>query len=146
VNVPGAREIAVASRVDLRQSDSWQTGQSSNNFPMVIDAKQGRVLVVFRRPAQISAYRLKDGKPLASAAARADADDVFMDDPRQRVYVVCGDGFVDVLDAGLARVARVRTSAGARTGLYSTAANRLFVAARAEGETPAQVWVLAPTP
>ncbi len=146
VNVPGAREIAVASRADLRQSDSWQTGQSSNNFPMAVDVKQGRVLVVFRRPAQISAYQLKDGKPLASATACADADDVYIDDARQRIYVVCGGGFVDVLDASLARLARVQTSAGARTGLYSPAANRLFVAARAEGETPAQVWVLAPTP
>ena len=146
VNVPGAREIAVASRADLRQSDSWSVGQASNNYPMALDAKQGRVLVVFRRPAQVSAYRLKDGKLLASAAACADADDVFVDDHQQRVYVVCGDGFVDVLDPGLARLARVRTSAGARTGLYSPEANRLFVAARAEGQTPAQVWVLAPTP
>lgn len=146
VNVPGAREIAVANRADLRQSDSWSVGQASNNYPMALDAKQGRILVVFRRPAQVSAYRLKDGKQLASSTACADADDIFVDDHQQRVYVICGDGFVDVLDNSLARVARVRTSAGARTGLYSPEANRLFVAARAEGETPAQVWVLAPAP
>ena len=146
VNVPGAREIAVASRTDLRQSESWSVGQSSANYPMAVDAKQGRVLVVFRRPAGISAYRLKDGKLLASAAVCADADDVFVDDRLQRTYVICGDGFVDVLDAGLARMARVKTTAGARTGLYSPQANRLFVAARAEGENLAQVWVLKPLP
>lgn len=146
VNVPGAHEIAVASRADLRQTDSWSIGQSNANFPMAVDAPHGRVLVVFRRPAGISAYRLKDGKLLASSTVCADADDVFGDDRLQRVYVICGDGFVDVLDASLARAARVRTAAGARTGLFSPEANRLFVAARAEGETPAQLWVLAPTP
>ncbi len=146
VNVPGAREIAVASRADLRQTDSWPVGESSANFPMAVDAKNGRVLVVFRRPAGIAAYQLKGGKLLASSPACADADDVFVDDHLQRTYVVCGDGFVDVLDAGLARVARVRTAAGARTGLYSPQANRLFVAARAEGETTAQLWVLTPVP
>ena len=146
VNVPGAREIAVASRTDLRQTDAWPVGESSANYPMAVDARRGRVLVVFRRPAGIAAFRLKDGKLLASAAACADADDVFIDDRLQRSYVICGDGSVDVLDANLARVARVRTAAGARTGLYSPEANRLFVAARAEGETVAQLWVLAPQP
>jgi hypothetical protein len=102
------------------------------------------VLVVFRRPAGIASYRMKDGKLLGKFAACADADDLFIDDRRQRIYVVCGDGFVDVLDSALARSARFRTAPGARTGLYSRDADRLFVAARASAESPAAVWILAP--
>src|SRR5262245_9672753 len=94
VNVPAAREIAVASRTDLRQGEAWSIGQSSANYPMAVDAKQGRVLVVFRRPAGISAYRMKDGKLLTSSTVCADADDVFVVEGLQRTYVICGDGCV----------------------------------------------------
>ncbi|HEU5137994.1 MAG TPA: hypothetical protein VFU13_22815 [Steroidobacteraceae bacterium] len=39
----------------------------------------------------------------------------------------------------------VPTTPGSRTGLYSTATDVLFVAARAEGGQDAAVWVLKPT-
>jgi YVTN family beta-propeller protein len=144
VNVPGAQEVAVADRNLLRQSASWSGGESRANFPLALDVPNNRVLVVFRRPATITSYRMKDGKVLGTASACADADDLFLDERRQHVYVICGDGFVDVLDTDLVRLARFRTAPGARTGLYSREADRLFVAVRALGEAPAAVWVLAP--
>lgn len=144
VNVPGAQEIAVADRNLLRQSASWSGGDARANFPLALDVPNNRVLVVFRRPATITSYRMKDGKVLGKAAACADADDLFVDPRRQRIYVVCGDGFVDVLDTALAREARFHTVIGARTGLYSREADRLFVAVRTLGDAPAAVWILAP--
>ena len=146
VNVPGANEIAVADRKLLRQSGSWPVGDSRANYPMALDLAGNRVLVAFRRPAGITSYRMKDGKVLGKAAACADADDLFVGERRQHIYVICGDGFVDVLDSTLARLARYRTASGARTGLYSGDADRLFVAVRALGEAPAAVWVLKPAP
>jgi YVTN family beta-propeller protein len=144
VNVPAAQEVAVADRAQLRQVASWPSGDSHANYPLALDLPNHRVLVVFRRPASIAAYRMEDGKLLGKAPACADADDLLLDPHRQHIYVICGDGFVDVLDNELARVGRVHTESGARTGLYSPQADRLFVAARALGETAAQVWVLAP--
>lgn len=146
VNVPGAQEVAIADRTALRQTGSWPTGQVRANYPLTIDAARGRVLVVFRRPALIAAFRMKDGSIEAQAEACADADDVFIDGRRQRIYVICGDGFVDVLDHDLGRLARLKTAAGARTGLFSQQADRLFVAVRAAGANDAAVWVLAPPP
>lgn len=144
VNVPGAQEVAVADRKLLRQSAAWPVGDARANFPLALDVPNNRVLVVFRRPAAITSYRMKDGKVLGKATACADADDLFVDDRRQHIYVICGDGFVDVLDGALARAARFRTVSGARTGLYSREADRLFVAVRAAGEASAAVWILAP--
>jgi hypothetical protein len=144
VNVPGAQEVAVADRHLLRQNASWAVGDSRANFPLALDLPNNRVLVVFRRPAGISSYRMKDGSLLGTSAACADADDLFVDERRQRVYVICGDGFVDVLDTALVRVAHFRTASGARTGLFSREADRVFVAVRALGEAPAAVWMLAP--
>jgi hypothetical protein len=74
-----------------------------------------------------------------------DTDDLFYDAVRKRVYVIGGDGFVDVLaqlDADhYDRIARHATAAGARTGLFVAAWNKLFVAAPLRDGQRAQILV-----
>lgn len=63
-----------------------------------------------------------------------DADDVFFDDRRQRMYVSCGAGEIAVFErsaAGWASIASVRTAGGARTALFVPELDQLFVAERA---------------
>ena len=63
----------------------------------------------------------QDGHVAAKAETCSDADDVFVDRKRHRVYVSCGEGVVDVLEAneaGYRRLARVPTGSGARTSLF----------------------------
>jgi hypothetical protein len=63
-----------------------------------------------------------------------DADDVFFDDKRHRLYVSCGAGSVDVVQygaTGLHRLERVSTYWGARTSLFVPELDLLFVAERA---------------
>jgi hypothetical protein len=74
-----------------------------------------------------------------------DADDVFLDARRQRLYVICGQGYVDVFNRGdLAQLGRIPTVPGARTGLFAPSADRLFVAARAQDGADATLWVMKP--
>jgi hypothetical protein len=101
------------------------------------------VLAVFREPARIA--RFAGGKVTADAEVCGDADDVFIDRRRNRVYVICGQGVVDVLERNtLGRLERVATAPGARTGLYSAEADRLFVAVRASSGQQAEIRVLQP--
>jgi hypothetical protein len=76
-----------------------------------------------------------------------DTDDLFFDARRQRVYVIGGQGYVDVFDAATSgkyeRLARIATRAGARTGLWSSELDRLFVAWPARDGQPAAIHVLA---
>lgn len=148
VNVPEANEIAVVDRQHAKQIGQWANGAvRAANFPLAIDAPNGRVLSVFRRPARIVAFDLAQGSVVMEAPTCTDADDVFVDDRRHQVYVVCGEGVVDVLsNPTLQRTARLPTKAGARTGLFHPEADRLFVAARANGDSSAALWVLAPAP
>ena len=57
---------------------------------------------------------------------------MFYDARRERLYVACGAGFVDVLEpanlGGLRVIARVPTAPGARTALFVPERQRLFVA------------------
>ncbi len=111
VNVPDAREIAVVDRKAGRQVASWSATKWGANYPMAIDEGGSSVLAVFRRPARIARYSMKDGSLSMETETCGDADDVFVDAPRKRVYVICGEGVVDVLDrVTLRRIERFPTS------------------------------------
>jgi len=146
VNVPDAREIEL---VDLAAatSRSLPTQGVAANFPMAIDADAHRVLVVFRSPPVLMALSTEDGRVVAKTATCGDADDVFVDARRHRVYVSCGEGVVDVFAAdaaGYRRIARAPTVSGARTSLLVPELDRLFVAVRARWNESAAIWVFRP--
>ena len=146
VNVPDAHEIVV---VDLAtgSTQSLPTQGAGSNFPMAIDGEAHRFLVIFRNPPTLIALSSQDGHVAAKVDTCGDADDVFVDRKRHRVYVSCGEGAVDVLEPdqqGYRRLARVPTASGARTSLFVPELDRLFVAVRAGSNEPAAIWVFRP--
>ncbi len=148
VNVPTVRAIAVIDRSAGKQVAQW-TLRYQGNFPMALDEPNERVLVAFRNPPRLSAYAMQDGAPLGTLEICGDADDVFVDAKRGRVYVSCGEGMLDILesrDTGFARLARIPTEPGARTALFDPEWDRLFVAVRASPIEPAGIWIFRPDP
>jgi DNA-binding beta-propeller fold protein YncE len=147
VNLPEARVIAVLERSGGKLLAQWPMDYAAN-FAMALDRERPRVFSVFRRPAKLVGFATDTGKVLAETDTCGDADDLFIDAKRQRIYVICGEGFVDVFNAAdkLIRLARVPTVTGARTGLFVPELDRLYVAARAQGSAPATVWVFQPGP
>ncbi|MGH7123467.1 MAG: YncE family protein, partial [Stellaceae bacterium] len=149
VNVPDARQIAVVDPNAGKQTSTLSPEGGRSNFPMAVNDEQHRVLVVFRSPPRLSAYGSQDGKPISSVETCGDADDVFVDAKRHRVYVSCGEGAVDVFADGESRyerIARIPTASGARTSFFAPELDRLYVAVRAASGQPAAVWVFRPTP
>jgi DNA-binding beta-propeller fold protein YncE len=148
VNVPDAYAVVVASDATEKVLTSWPMDQSGN-FPMAVDRDLGRILLVFRGSSALTALSMTDGKPIATTETCGDADDLFVDAKRGRIYVSCGTGFVDVFEnsgASYRRIARVPTVPGARTSLFVSDLDRLLVAVRAESATPAAIWVFRPVP
>lgn len=149
VNVPDAREIQVIDLVRGVAIGSLPTETHRANFPMAVDEDGKRVFVAFRSPARLLALGAADRAIIADLETCGDADDVFFDSKRRRIYVVCGEGLVDVFEeqgSGFARLAQVPTSSGARTGLFVPELDGLFVAARAGWIEPAAVWVFRAMP
>jgi len=148
VNVPGAHQIAVINRQSGQPVAVWKTPGLASNYSLAIDMEQRRVIAVFRHPPTLGVFAINDGRLLNSVKTCSDADDVFIDSKRRRIYVICGEGFVDVLTSGIQSfeaVARVTTVSGARTGLFIPELDRLVVAVRAAGGAPAALWVFKPT-
>jgi DNA-binding beta-propeller fold protein YncE len=148
VNVPDARQIEI---VDLasKASQYLPTRDAGSNFPMAIDRDGRRVLVVFRNPPRLVAVSIQDRRVIGKLDTCSDADDLFVDPRRQRVYVSCGEGVVDVLEQRereYRRLARLSTVSGARTSVFVPELDRLFVAVRARSNEPAAIWVFRPAP
>jgi len=147
VNVPEAHEIAVVDSGANRQVAAWSTDSLHANFPMALDKPHDRVLAIFRHPAKMAVFGAQDGRILTSIGTCADADDVFFDAKRNRIYVSCGEGFLQVFAVQGARyedLGRVVTAAGARTSLFVPGMDRLLLAVRAVAGMPASIWVFRP--
>jgi hypothetical protein len=141
VNLPNARGIAVADLSSGKVIALWPVGGAAANFPMALDSNH--VLAVFRNPAKLGVFDKRDGSIVRMIDTCGDADDVFVDAKRHRIYVSCGAGVIDIFDAGsYERLSRMPTVSGARTSLFVSQLDRLFLAVRASGTTPAGIWVL----
>jgi YVTN family beta-propeller protein len=149
VNVPATREILVVDRRQRSTVMHIPLGGPSNNYPMFLDESGHRLFVGVRRPAQLLVFDTRSGQRLAAVPCVGDTDDLFYDARRDRVYVIGGEGSVDVFDAAASgkydRLARIATRAGARTGLWSTELDRLFVAWPSRDGHPAEIHVLGAT-
>jgi DNA-binding beta-propeller fold protein YncE len=148
INLPDVVSIVALDAKSGGQDAMWSTGTDRGNFAMVLDEANQRVLVVFRDPPKLSALDMRTGAVVAEHDTCGDVDDVFLDTKRLRVYVTCGDGFIDVLNAraDYARLDRIVTRQGARTSLFIPQLDRLAIAARASGNEPAELWVYRATP
>ena len=134
VNVPDAGQIAVVDLAAAKQIARWRVPGSSANFPLAIDGSGTTVATVFRDPSKLVLLDTKTGAAMQQLDTCGDADDLFFDMKRRRIYVTCGAGVVDVFQgeaAGYRSLARVETSSGARTSLFVPELDRLYIAARA---------------
>lgn len=144
VNVPTARLVAVVDRMQRRVVERWPVPVRAN-FPMALDEQGRRLFVGARSPAVMLVYDIDSGHIVARLPIGRDSDDLFYDLRRQRVYVICGEGRIDVFqlenDNRYVHERSIETAPRARTGLFVPEESKLYVAAPATGGSPARVLV-----
>lgn len=145
VNVPTAQQIAVLDREKRIVVKIWPLKGAQANFPMALDDPQHRLFVGFRKPAKLVVFDAESGKVVASLDSAGDADDIFYDAARRRIYISCGEGFIDVVEQVDAdhykRVAKIPTAPGARTSLFVLELGRLYLAVPRQAGRAAEVRV-----
>ncbi len=149
VNVPKAATIDVVDRTSGEKIASWPTAGRGANFAMALDRARQNVIVAFRQPAELGIFSVADGSFIASVPTCGDVDDLFLDSNRDRIYVSCGEGFVDVLAAdgnSYRQVAHIATAPGARTSLFVPELDRFLLAVPAKSEAAAAIWIFRPSP
>lgn len=149
VNMPPTREILVIDRKQRSIVKRVSLGNLADNYPMDLDERNHRLFVAVRHPARLLVFDTGSMDQVAARRCAGDSDDLFYDAARDRVYVIGGEGYVDVFDASpaarYARLGRIQTRAGARTGLWSSELDRLFVGWPLREGLPAQIQVLGAT-
>lgn len=143
-NLPGllAAEVVVSDRERGEVVARWSSLGCRSNYPMSLD--ETGVLVGCRMPARLAVLDKNSGRVLTSTGIVGDTDDLFVDAARQRVYVIGGEGFVDILERrgdAIERTAQVPTRGGARTGLWVAPMSRLYVAVPARNGQSAEIRV-----
>jgi DNA-binding beta-propeller fold protein YncE len=150
VNLPDAHQIAVVDMDARRVVAKWLTGNASANFPMAFDPSQSVIASVFRSPPVLLLLDPASGEERNRITTCGDADDVFIDPRRTRIYISCGAGEVAVVEhkgTDWATLGTVQTASGARTSLFVPELDRLFVAKRAGLlGSEAAIGVYRPTP
>jgi hypothetical protein len=149
VNLPDAKSIAVVDRDRGAVIAEWPLKNFQANFPMALDDANQRLFVGCRRPARLVIFgTASGGTPMADLEISGDTDDLFIDGKRQRVYVSCGEGFVDVIQCRegnrFERIERIATRTGARTSFFSAQFDRLYVAIPQRGAQDAELRVYQP--
>jgi DNA-binding beta-propeller fold protein YncE len=143
VNVPPARHVAVVDRAKRAVVATWSVPGAESNYPMALDEPGRRLFVGARSPAVLLVYDIDSGKVVAKQPIGEDTDDIFFDPERKRLYVICGEGRIDIVRQEdpdrYSLEGTVRTAPRARTGLYVPEEGRVYVAAPAIGTSSARV-------
>jgi DNA-binding beta-propeller fold protein YncE len=143
VNVPNSRHVAVIDRDRGEVIARWKTNLAFANFPMALDEANHRLFVGCRLPSKLVVLNTDSGDVVAKVDISGDADDVFHDGKRRRIYVICGAGKIDVIEQTDPKTYRALTkfdtANGARTGLFVPERDTLLVAVPHRGSQQAEI-------
>ena len=143
VNVPNWRQVAVIDHNKGQVIARWKTDIASENFPMALDEADRRLFIGCRLPPKLIVLNTDSGNVVAKVDISGDADDVFYDGKRHRIYVICGAGKIDIIERSdpntYKELAKMDTPNGARTGFFVPNQDMLFVAVPHRGSQQAEV-------
>jgi glutamine cyclotransferase len=143
VNVPNARHVAVIDRDQGKVVATWKTDLAFGNFPMALDEANHRLFIGCRIPSKLVVLNTDSGEIVAKIDISGDPDEVFYDSKRHRIYATCGAGKVDIIEQTDPNTykpfTKVDTADGARTGLFVSEPDTLFVAVPHRGSQNAEI-------
>jgi DNA-binding beta-propeller fold protein YncE len=147
VNLPDLKQIAVVNR-ETKKVTRWPL-TIEHNFPMALDEAEHRLFVATHEPARMAVFDTSDGRMIAALPSVQDADDIYYDAVRKRIYTAGGEGFVYVFQEKdpnhYELMSKIQTALGARTAGYFGKGkknfDRFFLAVPARADHSAELWI-----
>ena len=145
-NLPDLKQIAVINR-KTHAISRWPLSLGAN-FPMALDESDHRLFIASRAPARMAVFNTDSGQLVAALPCAQDADDLYYDSSRRRIYVTGGEGYISVFQQKDAdhydSLAKIPSSLGARTSGYfgklgKKGFDRLYVAVPARTNQGAEI-------
>ena len=147
VNLPELKQIAVINRA-TKAITRWPL-TLEHNFPMALDEEDHRLFVGTHEPARLAVFDTTSGKMVGALQSVQDADDLYYDASRKRIYMAGGEGFIYVFQAQegdkYELMSKIPTALGARTAGYFGKGkknfDRFFLAVPARADHGAEIWI-----
>jgi hypothetical protein len=145
VNLPGAGQVAIADLKTLKVIAEWKRLLPRANFPMAYDAIGRRLFIGYRIPAILKVLDSQTGKELFGSGMVGDVDDFYWDNTTKQLLISGGSGSINIFkDMGnntFKQVTNIKTRSGARTSLWVPEQQSFILAARENGEEPAELLI-----
>ncbi|MDD5595428.1 MAG: YncE family protein [Candidatus Omnitrophica bacterium] len=145
INIPSSREIIVADYKKTGVENHWQLKNTSENFPMALDEANQRLFIGCRNPEKLLVLDTLSGKVTYELALDSDADDIFYDAKNKRLFISCGEGFIDVIEqkgpSDYVVAERIPTIQGARTSLFVPESGYYYLAVPAHESQEAEIQI-----
>lgn len=153
VNLVNQSEVAVVNLKTRRVVARWKLPAGDHtNIAIALDTAHSRLYVGCRNSpmrGSLDILNSSDGRPVASLPIGGWVDGISIDRRRQRVYASTGVGHIDTYaiepNGAYRRLPEVDTAVLAKTSLYSSELDRMYVSVPHLGDTPAQVLVFKPS-
>jgi hypothetical protein len=149
INLPEAKKVGVVDREAGKLVAEWPMENFHANFPMALDEPNHRLFIGCRQPPRLAILDSQNGHIISDVAISGDTDDLFYDSNAKRIYISCGEGFIDVVEQQspdkYLRLERVATSKGARTSYFSPELRQFYLAAPEGGGHAAELRIFDAT-
>jgi hypothetical protein len=147
VNLPDLKQIAAINR-STHAIIRWPL-TLEHNFPMALDETDHRLFVGTHEPARMAVFDTQSGQMITALPSVQDADDLYYDAGRKRIYMSGGEGFVYTFQQNdpnhYQLLVKMPTTLGARTAGYfgkgKKGFERFFLAVPARADHGAEIWI-----
>jgi WD40 repeat protein len=146
LNATEKNAIAVIDRTKQAVVATWPATGCHVNAAVAIDESHHRLFVACR-DGNLVVMESENGKVLQTLPISTGVDDLVYDAPSQRIYVACGEGFINVYHQTDAdhyeSIGKIPTGPLGKNGLLVPELKKYFVAVPPHGATAAEVLVFA---
>jgi hypothetical protein len=147
VNLPDLKQIAVINR-STHAIARWPL-TLEHNFPMALDEADHRLFVGTHEPARLAVFDTQSGHMVTALPSVQDADDLYYDARRKRIYMAGGEGFIYAFQQKdpdqYQLITKISTALGARTAGYfgkgKKSFDRFWLAVPARADHGAEIWI-----
>jgi YVTN family beta-propeller protein len=147
VNLPDLKQIAVINR-STHAITRWPL-TLEHNFPMALDEAGHRLFVGTHEPARLAVFDTTSGHMITALPSVQDADDLYYDTARKRIYMAGGEGFIYAFQQKdpdhYQLLVRIPSALGARTAGYfgkgKKSFDRFWLAVPARADHGAEIWI-----
>jgi hypothetical protein len=116
---------------------------------MALNEADHRLFIATHEPARLAVIDTNSGNTIAALPSVQDADDLYFDAGRKRIYMAGGEGFIYVFQQNnpdqYQLLAKIPTALGARTAGYFGKGKknfeRFFLAVPARADHGAEIWI-----